>query len=66
VLGEAVIEICIYRYGIDHNRQLCNAPSHDESTSAKMLLKGSAKNHKPADIQRYSKITGPMLNIRFG
>jgi hypothetical protein len=57
VLREAVAEICINRYGVDHDCELRNAPPHDKGTSPQMLLKGSAENHESAYVQWYSEIT---------
>jgi len=38
ILGEAIIEVCIYHDSHDHNGKFRNAPSHDDCYRWKVIL----------------------------
>jgi len=46
VFGKAVIDICIYCHRSDHDSELSNTPTHDESSDGQVILDGCTQDYK--------------------
>ena len=59
---KGVVEISINSDGIDHDRELCNPPAHNDGSQAEMLLERGADDKESTDEKWNGDIACPVEN----
>ena len=62
--GEGVIAVGIYGDSINHNREFCDSPAHDQCPNTEVFLECRSEGDKAANVEWDRKITGPEFKGR--